>query len=132
MFFQQESLAIKQNLETLLTCFAKTKSFSLLATILDCLIGEIEKFCNLLRHCCSGGDVVDIVQYENMYHIVATLDACLQSGKLLLITPSGIELVEHIQERLDDALLHLTEKYPLVAHALWRVGAVMQMVIKST
>ncbi|XP_041351790.1 meiosis-specific protein MEI4-like [Gigantopelta aegis] len=128
----KESLTTKKNLEILLTCLSETQSFSLFETVLDHLMKAIEEFCNTLRQCCSGEESINVEQYENVHHIIAVLEVCLHSGKVLLTTPRGNYLSENIQQRLDSTLLHITEKYPLVAHSVWRIGAVLQMVIRPT
>ena len=61
---------------------------------------------------------IDPYYFCNIFYIINSLEQCLQSKGIDRLSK---ELADKIQSRLDDSLLHLTVKFPLFAHAVWRL-----------
>ena len=61
---------------------------------------------------------------ENMYYILSCLEELLQKeissrSLVTLITP---DIALQIQTYLDDAVLHISEKYPMFVYYIWHIS----------
>ena len=67
------------------------------------------------------GEPLDPYSFTNLYFLINTLQQCLKYVKNTL----SEELRDQIVSKLEDSLLHLTDKFPLFAHSIWRITAML-------
>ncbi|XP_046333539.2 meiosis-specific protein MEI4-like isoform X2 [Haliotis rufescens] len=115
----------------LLPCFYQTKSLALLQEVLYMFCHHIEQFaCHLRQAHCAKVDFCPILA-ENMYDIIVVMETCVHNS-MLQTTRAGHIVCGQVQERLERCLLHLTRKYPLLAHAIWRVTNSLELCVTKT
>ena len=90
--------------------------------VIELLVDVIKTFSDTLRQVVNKEKTLDPYYFCNCYYIIEILDQCLQSE-----TGEACRLSEEIRDqillKLEDSLLHITEKFPLFAHAIWRLTA---------
>eukprot|EP00058_Branchiostoma_floridae_P013578 XP_002599066.1 hypothetical protein BRAFLDRAFT_81728 [Branchiostoma floridae] len=99
---------------------------SLLQPILEALLQHIKDFSDTLRTLKTSS--LDPVLYENVYYMLWTFEQILynlKDGKKTLIDET---LTEELNNTLEDSLLFTSEKYPLFAHYVWRLGGVLNSI----
>lgn len=98
----------------LLITFGECRHFT--ATVLNLLCDTVQTYTEDLRECVKTGEFPDCTRFCNSYYIFWTVEHCL--GKMEELNG---EEKSNIKIKLEDSLLHITEQFPLFAHAVWRI-----------
>ncbi|CAH1229361.1 MEI4 [Branchiostoma lanceolatum] len=96
---------------------------SLCKPILEALLQHIKDFSDSLRTLKTSS--LDPILYENVYYMLWTFEQILynlKDGRKLLIDDT---LANELNNTLEDSLLFISEKYPLFAHYVWKLGGVL-------
>ncbi|XP_035663678.1 meiosis-specific protein MEI4-like [Branchiostoma floridae] len=100
-----------------------SRADSLRKPILEALLQHIKDFSDTLRTLKTFS--LDPVLYENVYYMLWTFEQILynlRDGRKPSIDET---LTEELNNTLEDSLLFISEKYPLFAHYVWRLGGVL-------
>ncbi|XP_078617564.1 meiosis-specific protein MEI4-like [Branchiostoma floridae x Branchiostoma japonicum] len=102
---------------------------SLRKPILEALLQHIKDFSDTLRTLKTSS--LDPVLYENVYYMLWTFEQILynlRDGRKPLIDET---LTEELNNALEDSLLFISEKYPLFAHYVWKLGGLLNSIQTS-
>ena len=66
-------------------------------------------------------EIPDSCKFCNSYYIINVADQCLSRSARHL--KDDEKLI--IRTKLEDSLLHITDQYPLFAHAIWRLCSLL-------
>ena len=86
----------------------------LLTSLCQCLY----KYSKTLRTNPSNELSTNPVKFCNMFYIIQACGKCLVASKSKKLEQT---FRDNLRGILDDSLLHLTNMFPLYAHAIWRV-----------
>ena len=99
--------------------------------VIELLVDAIKTFSDTLRQVVNKEQTLDPYYFCNSYYIIKILDQSLESssGDDCSLPESGSreasrlsgDLRNQILMKLEDSLLHITEKFPMFAHAVWRL-----------
>lgn len=107
----------------LVLLFSKSSAMKL---TLEVLMGENESFSRHLRNVCSNGVPLQVSWFENMIFVIRILEMVLNQY-LCSSVNKDIDLLQHVKDKLDDSLLHVTDRFPLYAHSIWKISGLIQL-----
>ena len=87
----------------------------------------IEDFSSHLRSVHQQKDKIDIIQYWNFYYLFKILESIIYKHRQHTLLSSS-DFVDKINDRLDQTLLHLTDPFPLFAHAVWKIQGILNQI----
>ena len=90
--------------------------------VIELLADAIKTFSDSLRQVANKVQSLDPYYFCSCYYIIDILDQSLQTIDRDACGLSE-EFRDQILSKLEDSLLHITEKFPLFAHAVWRLTA---------
>jgi hypothetical protein len=109
----------------LVTSFCHVKLFE---KIVKMTLTVIENFSNHLRNVKERKDIIDIIKYWNLYSIFRILENIIYKHRHHTSMASS-DFVNMINEKLDKILLHLTDPFPLFAHAVWKLQGILNQFV---
>jgi hypothetical protein len=62
-----------------------------------------------------------VVEYENMCHVFRMLEEIIVKSGVI----SDQKVCDEMKKLLADSLLHISQAFPLFAHYVWRLGAII-------
>ncbi|XP_013408038.1 meiosis-specific protein MEI4 isoform X2 [Lingula anatina] len=115
---------------SLLFLFGKSKHFKF--TVVECFFTELHFFSEHLRQVCYSHAPLQVKQYENMYFVFKVCEEILNLECWVdKNCHHGIMdrlNLQSMQEILTNCLLHISEEFPLFAHYVWRLGALIDSI----
>ncbi|KAH9508660.1 hypothetical protein Btru_049555 [Bulinus truncatus] len=119
----------KQLLIKMLLQLMKGKSLPLLVTILDSLVDNVQTFCQMLHESQALQKLVDPNLFNNGYFLIAGLESIMKQW--LEECPVHTAALQETQHSLDLAIQLVTDAFPLVAQALFRVSSLCEIIIQK-
>lgn len=87
--------------------------------LLDILSNSVLEYSDDLRNCVQNKTAIDPKRFCNIYYIFKACEQVLTAKLCCLSEDSKTSTLQ----RLEDSLLHISERFPLFAHAVWRLCA---------
>lgn len=88
---------------------------------MDILLSQIEDFSSHLKNVSDDKGDLDPVVFENMFYVLNATEVLLRKVKIGNANVSE-SFYQRLSYRLDDALLDLTDRFPLFGQLLWKIG----------
>ncbi|XP_078699921.1 meiosis-specific protein MEI4-like [Branchiostoma floridae x Branchiostoma belcheri] len=99
---------------------------SLQKPILEALLQHIKDFSDTLRTVKTSS--LDAVLYENVYYMFWTFEQILYNLNDCRKQSIDKTLANELNNTLESSLLFISEKYPLFAHYVWKLGGVLNSI----
>ncbi|VDI74386.1 Hypothetical predicted protein [Mytilus galloprovincialis] len=128
LFKEHESMEEAECLVTLVTSFCHVKLFE---RIVKMTLTVIEEFSNHLRNVQQKKEEIDLLKYWNLYNVFKILENIFHKHREHSLMMSS-DFVDMINERLDETLLHLTDPFPLFAHAVWKIQGILNQIVSES
>jgi hypothetical protein len=89
----------------------------LIPKFLQLLSDAILSYSSILRKCVQDKEFPDSSKFCNCYYIIKAAEKCICKSERQLTSEDKLV----IRTKLENSLLHITDQYPLFAHAIWRL-----------
>lgn len=119
----------KHSLIRMLLTFIQHGSQPLALSIVDQLTESLETFSTALRDTITTGKLVDSASLENSFFIIHCMELTLEMWQR--DCPAHPAHLQELQTRLDTCLLSLTDKFPLIAQAVWKLTSLIETLLQN-
>ena len=99
-----------------------SKSPDLQNRILSNLVKCIKSYSDTLRRSKEQQEEIEPHKYENIGRVFGVLEQCLKDG---LTTNLSYDAMCDIRCQLENSLLHISNDFPLFAHYVWALNALI-------
>ncbi|XP_060602208.1 meiosis-specific protein MEI4-like [Ruditapes philippinarum] len=93
----------------------------LIPKFLQLLSGAILSYSSTLRKCVQEKEFPDSSKFCSSYYIIKAAEKCICKSERQLTSEDKLV----IRTKLENSLLHITDHYPLFAHAIWRLCSLL-------
>lgn len=105
-------------------------SVTLSIVILENLISKWEWLCDMLRSTRLNGKLLDCAEFDNGFYIIACLEIIARQWYECPQNIINESILQQTQERLDHSLRLLSDHFPLVCQAVWKVTILVEKAIQ--
>ncbi|KAK3090814.1 hypothetical protein FSP39_014894 [Pinctada imbricata] len=115
----------KKMRQTLVGACSEISHSILLCSVMRPLLDKVEMFSEHLRQVSQNGICLDVDLYDRMpslFNLGETIFLGLQKNN----QAKEEDFLEEIYSRLDNSLLYVSDKFPLYAHAIWKLQGMME------
>ena len=92
------------------------------------MLDRVEFCTKHLQDVAKGQENLNVDLYKNMAFLFSLIEISLNQYNS---TMCDSHILDHIQRRLDRALLHVTETFPLYAHAIWKLQGIIDDIMTT-
>ncbi|RUS87620.1 hypothetical protein EGW08_004605 [Elysia chlorotica] len=119
----------KHSLVNMLLVFIQHGSLPLALSIVEQLTESLETFCGALNQSQQTGELVGSDWFENSYFVIQAMELTLVLW--LRDCPVHPGLLQELQSRLDNCLVGITDRFPLVAQAVWKLTSIIETILQN-
>ncbi|GFR89018.1 meiosis-specific protein MEI4-like [Elysia marginata] len=119
----------KHSLVRMLLVFIQYGSLPLALSIVDKLTESLESLCASLKDSLTTGKLVDADWFENSYFTVQCVELTLSLWQRHC--PAQPTLLQELQARLEACLVGITDRFPLVAQAVWKIMSLIEAILQN-
>ncbi|KAK3759588.1 hypothetical protein RRG08_006938 [Elysia crispata] len=119
----------KHSLVRMLLVFIEHGTPSLASSIVEQLTESLEEFCKSLNQAQNPGKLINPDLYENSYFTIQTIELTLDLWRRGC--PVHPAFLQELQTKLDACLQGITERFPLVAQAVWRLTSLVEAILQN-
>ncbi|GFN98715.1 meiosis-specific protein mei4-like [Plakobranchus ocellatus] len=119
----------KHSLVSMLLVFLEHAPVPLGLSIVDQLIESLEAFCSSLKQAEASSELMNSELFENSFFTVKCIELTMNLWQREC--PAHPALLHEVQRRLNGCLMHITDRYPLVAQAVWRLISLVEAILQN-